>query len=153
MPATTTWLLTGVTGGLGAKILDDMLAVHHFPPSTIIATARKESRRPDYESKGLGFRVLDYDDPKSLSCAMQNVENFLFMSSSERDSSKRIAHHKNVVEAANAAAVHKIWYVSLAFGGYRDTSKIGFQQAHYATEHMLKEYVAHNLNRVMPIQH
>lgn len=69
------------------------------------------------------------------------------MSSSQRDSPKRIAHHRNVVEAANAAGVRRIWYVSLAFGGYHNTSQINFQQAHYATELMLKEYVTHNYSR------
>lgn len=32
-----------------------------------------------------------------------------------------------------------MWYISLAFGGYASTSKIGFQQAHYKTEYLLQQ--------------
>lgn len=60
------------------------------------------------------------------------------MSSSERDSIKRNVEHGNVIEAAKKAAVRKVWYVSLAFGGLGNGSKIGFQQAHYETEDRLK---------------
>ena len=134
----TPFLLTGVTGGLGAKILHDMLHVNHVPASNIIATSRSESNRGRFESQGLHFRVGDYDDRSGLEKAFQNVENLLFMSSSERDNAKRDAEHLNVIEAAKAAGVGKVWYVSLAFGGFGDGSKIGFQASHYETENLLK---------------
>ncbi|KXL44709.1 hypothetical protein M433DRAFT_224989 [Acidomyces richmondensis BFW] len=70
MSCPSSWLLSGVTGGLGAKILHDMLAVHQFPPSSIVATACKESKRLYFEYQGLEFRVLDYDDPKTLHSAL-----------------------------------------------------------------------------------
>ncbi len=59
------------------------------------------------------------------------------MSSSERDNDKRNKEHANVIEAAKRAKVGRVWYVSLAFGGFGDGSKIGFQQAHYETEDSL----------------
>jgi len=40
-------------------------------------------------------------------------------------------------EAAKAQGVKRVWYVSLAFGGFGDGSKIGFQQSHYRTEDLL----------------
>jgi uncharacterized protein YbjT (DUF2867 family) len=132
-------LLTGVTGGLGAKILHDMLHVHHVSPSNIIATSRSESKRTEFESQGLQFRVADYNRPETLTEAFKGIGDLLFMSSSERDNVKRNAEHSNVIEAAKAAGVKKVWYVSLAFGGFDDTSKIGFQQAHYETENRLRE--------------
>lgn len=148
MPSTTTttvptpapFLLTGVTGGLGAKILSSMLQTHSIAPSSLIATSRRNdpSLRSHYESIGLQFRVADYNSPSTLLSAFQNIENLLFMSSSTRDSAVRDKEHANVVEAAKAAGVKKVWYVSLAFGGFGDGSKIGFQQAHYATEALLK---------------
>lgn len=133
----TPFLLTGTTGGLGAKILDDMLNKHHVDPSSIIATSRSESNRSKFESQGVQFRVADYDDLAGLEKAFQNVKDLLFMSSSERDNDKRNREHANVIEAAKRAKVGRVWYVSLAFGGYGDTSKIGFQQAHYETEDSL----------------
>jgi uncharacterized protein YbjT (DUF2867 family) len=134
------YLLTGVTGGLGAKILEDMLWKHHVPASDIIATSRSESNRGRFESRGLQFFVADYNDRATLDEAFQDVENLLFMSSSERDNEKRNTEHLNVVEAAKKAKVKKVWYVSLAFGGFGDGSKIGFQLAHYETENLLKRY-------------
>jgi uncharacterized protein YbjT (DUF2867 family) len=143
----TPFLITGVTGGLGAKILDDMLHKHNLPASSIIATSRSESNRSRFESQGLTFRVADYNRPETLEPAFKDIENLLFMSSSERDSTKRNVEHGNVIEAANKAQVKKVWYVSLAFGGFGDGSKIGFQQAHYETENRLVEYVQSSLSR------
>ena len=57
----TPFLLTGVTGGLGAKILDDMLNIHRVPASNIVATSRSEKNKAGFESKGLTFRVADYN--------------------------------------------------------------------------------------------
>lgn len=136
---TTPFILTGVTGGLGAKILNDMLHVHRVPPLSIIATSRSEENKQRFESQGIQFRVADYNRPDTLQSAFENVENLLFMSSSERDSVKRNIEHLNVIEAAKAKGVKKVWYVSLAFGGFGNGSKIGFQQAHYKTEEMLVE--------------
>jgi uncharacterized protein YbjT (DUF2867 family) len=132
-------LLTGVTGGLGAKILDDLLHKYELRPADIVATSRSENNRSRFESQGLQFRVADYNRPETLTTAFQNVGDLLFMSSSERDSSKRNVEHGNVIKAAKEAGVKKVWYVSLAFGGWGDGSKIGFQQAHYETERRLKE--------------
>lgn len=132
------FLLTGVTGGLGAKILNDMLNVHKVPASDIIATSRTEANRKKYESKGLQFRLADFNRLETLEAAFKDVNNLLFMSSSTRDTPTRNREHTNVVEAAKKMGVKKVWYVSLAFGGFEDTSTIGFQQAHYETENMLK---------------
>jgi uncharacterized protein YbjT (DUF2867 family) len=133
----TPFLLTGVTGGLGAKILSDMLDKHSIPPSSIIATSRSETNRTRFESQGLPFRIADYNRPETLATAFQDIENLLFMSSSERDNTKRNFEHGNVIAAARKAGVKKVWYVSLAFGGFGDGSKIGFQRAHYETETQL----------------
>ncbi|KAF2170929.1 hypothetical protein M409DRAFT_18900 [Zasmidium cellare ATCC 36951] len=139
MTSQTPFLLTGVTGGLGAKILEDMLNVHKIDPSKIIATSRSDSNRSKYESRGLHFRVADYKDPSTLDSAFKNVKELLFMSSSERDNTTRNREHLNVIEAAKKNGVGRVWYVSLAFGGWTDSSKIGFQQAHYETERLLAQ--------------
>lgn len=130
------YLLTGVTGGLGAKILHDMLHVHKIAPSSIIATSRSESNRAKFERQGVHFRVLDYARPETIRDALKGVGLFLFMSSSERDTPKRNWEQDNVVDATIEAGV-ETWYVSLAFGGYGDISKVGFMQAHLHTEERL----------------
>ena len=37
------------------------------------------------------------------------------------------------------AGVKAVWYVSLAFGGWGDESKVGFMEAHLWTEERLRE--------------
>lgn len=134
----TRFLLTGITGGLGAKILDDMLNVHKVPASDIIATSRSEANKARFESQGLQFRLADFNRLETLQAAFKDVEHLLFMSSSTRDTPTRNREHTNVIEAAKKMNVKKVWYVSLAFGGWDDTSTIIFQQAHYETENQLK---------------
>ena len=137
-PSPTPYLLTGVTGGLGTRILHDLIHTHSIPPSSIIATSRSEDARQTYESQGLQFRIADYNDPSTLATAFDNIETLLFVSSSTRDTAIRNIEHANVIKAAKKCGVKRVWYISLAFGGYTDNSKIGFQQAHYETEHLLR---------------
>ncbi|KAK3117468.1 hypothetical protein LTR53_001155 [Teratosphaeriaceae sp. CCFEE 6253] len=132
-------LLTGVTGGLGARVLQDMLQVHKIPAASIIATSRSEANRERYESLGLQFRVADYARLETLQAAFEGVGDLLFMSSSERDTPKRNAEHTNVVDAAKTMEVKMVWYVSLSLGGFGNASQVGFQQAHYVTEAMLRD--------------
>lgn len=61
-----------------------------------------------------------------------------FVSTDTFDNAKWIGQHQNVVEAAKAAEVGHVYYSSHAFGGLGD-SKVELQQAHSATERMLKE--------------
>lgn len=131
------YLLTGVTGGLGAKILDDLLKKHNVPPSSIIVTSRSSSNRSRFESSGLEFRELDYYRPDTILAALQGVENLLFVSGSSFDINRRRVEHQNVVDGAKAAGVGRTWYISLAFGGFGINDKISFQLAHNETEEMM----------------
>ncbi|QIX01461.1 hypothetical protein AMS68_006978 [Peltaster fructicola] len=133
------YLLTGVTGGLGGKILEDMLNRLNLPAASITATSRSESSRGLFESQGLNFKVLDYDRPETIREALVGVDNFLFMSASEFDNDKRRIMHRNVVDAAKAVGVRKTWYVSLAFGGFGVNEKVSVQAVHNWTEEMLIE--------------
>lgn len=85
------------------------------------------------------FRELDFARPETLDSALKGVGLLLFVSSSERDTPKRNREHGNVIDAAVKAGVKEVWYVSLAFGGYGDKSKVGFMQAHLWTEERLRE--------------
>nr|POE65686.1 quinone oxidoreductase 2 [Quercus suber] len=133
-------LLTGATGGLGAEILKHLLSTSSpLPPSAIIATSRSAANAARFEDQGVQFRVADYDDRATLKAAFAGVHDVLFVSSPTRDTARRNVEHRNVVEAAKLARVGRVWYVSLAFGGWGDDSAIGVQQAHYETEKLLQE--------------
>lgn len=131
-------LLTGTTGGLTTTILHHLLHTHHIPPSTLIATSRRPTAREKYESQGLQFRELDYARPDTIRAALKGVGLLLFVSSSERDTERRIEEHGNVVDAAVQAGVGEVWYVSLGFGGWGDGSEVGFMAAHLWTEDKLR---------------
>lgn len=137
-PPLTPILLTGTTGGLGTTILHHLLHTHNLDPQSIIATSRSSSNRANYESQGLQFRELDYARPQTIESALWGVGLLLFVSSSERETPKRNEEHENVVAAAIEAGVKEVWYVSLAFGGFGDQSRVGFMQAHLETEARLR---------------
>jgi uncharacterized protein YbjT (DUF2867 family) len=138
-PPASPILLTSTTGGLGTTILHHLLHTHRLDPQSIIATSRSSSARSKYESQGVQFRELDFARPDTLRTALKGVGLLLFVSSSERDTPKRNEEHGNVIDAAVKEGVKEVWYVSLAFGGFGDESKVGFMQAHLWTEERLRE--------------
>lgn len=139
MSSSKTILLTGVTGGLGGRVLEDLLNKQHVPSSSIIVTSRTASNRERFEKQGLAFRELDYGRPETLTAALKGVNEFLFMSSSQVNNDMRRTEHQNVVNAAKAAGVSRTWYVSLAFGGFEVNDKVPVQMVHNWTEEMLVE--------------
>ncbi|RAK79161.1 putative NmrA-like family protein [Aspergillus fijiensis CBS 313.89] len=130
------YLLTGVTGGLGAHVLEYFLA--HVEPSTYAVASSNPAKADEFTRQGLAFRVVNYDDPSTLDAAFQEVENLFFVSSNTFDNERRRRQHQDVVDAAKRAGVKHIWYTSLAFGGHTSTSQVAVQQAHYMTEEMLR---------------
>ncbi|RAH76731.1 NAD(P)-binding protein [Aspergillus japonicus CBS 114.51] len=130
------YLLTGVTGGLGAHVLEYFLA--HVDPSTYAVASSNPAKAAEFTAQGLAFRTVNYDDPRTLATAFEEVENLFFVSSNTFDNERRRRQHQDVVDAAKRAGVKHIWYTSLAFGGHTSTSQVAVQQAHYMTEEMLR---------------
>ena len=158
---TLKYLITGATGGLGSHVLSHLVA--NVPASEYAAASSSEANRKKFEDRGIAFRVVNYDDPQSLVSAFHDVENLLFVSTNTFDVEKRRKQHQNFVDAAKAANVghvclpllpqkrsripgtlqpnlfKKIWYTSLAFGGFRSDSQADVQQAHLMTEEMMRK--------------
>ncbi|RLL98060.1 hypothetical protein CFD26_102735 [Aspergillus turcosus] len=133
------YLITGATGGLGGHILDYFIA--KVPFSDFAASSSSPSNRSLFESRGVNFRHLDYEDPTTLNTSLNDVENLLFISTNANvvDVEKVMRQHGNVVDAARQANVKHVWYTSLPFGGLTNDSIVSVQQAHLATERMLQE--------------
>ncbi|KAF4220769.1 hypothetical protein CNMCM5878_000425 [Aspergillus fumigatiaffinis] len=134
---TVKYLITGATGGLGKEVLAYFEA--NRPSSEYAAASSRESNRKQFEERGIAFRHVDYDDPRTLDAAFPGVENLFFVSTNVFDNEKRIKQHRNFVEAAKRAGVKHVWYTSLAFGGLKSDSKAAIQQAHLQTEDLLRE--------------
>jgi len=103
---TLKYLITGATGGLGAHVLSHLIA--NVPASEYAASSSNEANRNQFENQGIAFRVLSYDDPKSLEISFKDVENLFFVSSNTHDPERRIQQHQNVVDAAEKAGVQHV---------------------------------------------
>ncbi|WP_459804288.1 NAD(P)H-binding protein [Herbidospora sp. RD11066] len=119
------YAVTAATGNLGRLILDRL-------KGDVIAVVRDPSRVPP----GVEARPGDYDDPAGLRAAFAGVDRLLLISSPELDAARRIAHHRNAVEAAVAAGVRSIVYTSFLGA---DTVATGLTEAHHATEKLITE--------------
>jgi NAD(P)H dehydrogenase (quinone) len=103
-------LITGATGHLGTATIDFLLG-KGILASQIGALVRDESKATLLKEKGLKVIKGDYGDYPSLVNAFKGVEKLFFISSN--DHLHRVAHHKNIVNAAKEAGVDHIVYTSL----------------------------------------
>jgi NAD(P)H dehydrogenase (quinone) len=122
--------ITGATGKLGRLVVDELLA--GTDPSTVVATARSVERLADIRDRGAEARRLDYDDPVSITTALDGVDQLLLVSSSELGS--RVRQHANVIDGAVSAGVGHIAYTSLVRA---DSSTMMAAAEHKATEELL----------------
>ncbi|OWP21127.1 NAD(P)-dependent oxidoreductase [Microbacterium sp. AISO3] len=104
-----TILITGASGQLGHLVVDALLA-RGVSPDTVVAGARDLAKLADLADRGVTTARVDYDDPASLRDALAGVDSVLLISASEPG--KRLAGHKNVIDAAAAAGVSKLVYTS-----------------------------------------
>ncbi|WP_424447798.1 SDR family oxidoreductase [Microbacterium arborescens] len=104
-----TILITGASGQLGHLVVDALLA-RGVAPETVVAGARDLTKVADLAARGVRTARVDYDDADSLTTALAGVDSVLLISASEPG--KRLAGHKNVIDAAAAAGVAKLVYTS-----------------------------------------
>ncbi|WP_375404319.1 SDR family oxidoreductase [uncultured Sphingomonas sp.] len=116
--------VTGASGQLGR------LALHALKTRTagdeIIALVRTPGRITDAK---VSERAFDYDNATTLATALAGVDTLAFISSSEIG--KRVAQHRNVIEAARDAGVERIVYTSVL---HADTSPLSVATEHVPTE-------------------
>ena len=122
-----TILITGASGHLGTLVIDSLLA-KGVPAEQIRAGARNPSTVTTVPAVH-----LDYDDPASIAAALDGVETVLLISASVPGT--RVALHKNVIDAAAAAAVTRLVYTSVLDA--RDSALI-LAPEHKATEELIE---------------
>ncbi|AIE84460.1 NADPH:quinone oxidoreductase 2 [Fimbriimonas ginsengisoli Gsoil 348] len=101
-----------------------------MPASDLVALARTPSKA---EGLGVNVRKADFDRPETLGPALGGVDTLLFISASEVG--KRLAQHRNVIEAAKQAGVKWIIYTSLLRA---DASSLSLAEEHFGTEEALR---------------
>jgi len=107
-----TILVTGASGHLGHLVVDALLE-RGAAASDIVAGARNTAKLDDLAARGVRTAHLDYDQPETISAALDGVDTVLLISASEPG--RRFAGHKNVIDAAVAAGgVQKFVYTSVS---------------------------------------
>ena len=130
-------LVTGATGQLGALAIEALLKTRNAGEIAAIVRLGAGSEKPSARrlvAVGVETRAADYDDVASLEAAFQGIDRLLFISSS--DVGKRIAQHRNVVDAAKRAGIGLVVYTSVL---HADRSPLGLAASHRETEAMLRE--------------
>jgi NAD(P)H dehydrogenase (quinone) len=120
--------VTGATGQLGRIVISKLRA--KVPTQSIVALARSPHKAADL---GVEVRPGDYGRPDELAASLAGVHTLLLISSSEVG--QRTAQHRNAVEAARKAGVHRIVYTSLLRA---DTSPLSLAPEHVETEAMVR---------------
>jgi NAD(P)H dehydrogenase (quinone) len=131
MTISETIAVTGATGQLGRLVIADLLNM--APRARLIGLVRNPTAAKDLADRGLELRAASYDDPARLKSALTGVSKLLLISSSEIG--KRVAQHRNVIDAAKAVGVKLIAYTSLL---HADTSPMELAKEHRETEALIR---------------
>jgi len=125
-------LVTGASGQLGQRVLELLLEAGE---TNIIATTRNTDKLAAFAEKGVDVRYGDFDEPDSLKTAFAGADRVLLISTDALgEPGKRLAQHKNAVQAAQEVGVKHVVYTSLASA---DDSPVLFAPDHHGTEQAL----------------
>lgn len=131
MTTSETIVVTGATGQLGRLVIADLLK--KAPAARVIGLVRNTAAANDLTAQGVELRIADYDDPGSLKTALAGADKVLLISSSEIG--RRVAQHRNVIEAAKAAGVKLVGYTSIL---HADSSPLALAVEHRDTESLIR---------------
>ena len=130
-----TLLVTGASGQLGSAVVRHLLDTLQVRAERLIVTSRSPEGLADFAARGVTVRVADFDQPSTLSSAFAGADRLLLVSTDAlMEPGKRLAQHRNAVEAAVEAGVGHVVYTSLPSA---ETSHVSFAPDHRGTEQAL----------------
>jgi len=103
-------LVTGATGQLGRRIIDQLVA-RRGGTAGIAASVRDPARAGELAERGINVRHGNFDQADTLLTAFRGVEKLILVST-DGPGKVRIAQHHNAIDAARAAGVKHIFYTS-----------------------------------------
>jgi uncharacterized protein YbjT (DUF2867 family) len=102
-------VVTGATGQLGTKIVDQLLAL--VPAPEIGVSVRDVGRAAGLAERGVRVRRGDFNEPESLAGAFEGASRVLVISSNETGADA-VAQHVAAIDAARAAGAERVLYTS-----------------------------------------
>ncbi|WP_017586122.1 SDR family oxidoreductase [Nocardiopsis ganjiahuensis] len=124
-------VVTGATGHLGRLVVESLLE-RGYAPGDVTATGRDTGKIADLAERGVNVRRADFEDPASLREAFRSADAVLLVSGAELG--KRVAQHRNAIEAAEEAGVGHLVYTSAPKA---DDTTLILAPEHKATEEIL----------------
>jgi uncharacterized protein YbjT (DUF2867 family) len=118
--------VTGVTGGIGGRVAGRLEARGARPRLLV--------RDPAKAPAGAEVAVAGYGDAEAMQAALAGVSTLLFVSASE--SADRVRQHLTAVDAAAAAGVSRVVYVS--FYGASADATFTLARHHWITEERIR---------------
>jgi NAD(P)H dehydrogenase (quinone) len=126
-------VVTGATGQLGRLVVEALLD-RGVPAGEIVAAGRSTDRIADLAERGVRVRAIDFEDPATLRAAFAGADKVLLVSGSEVG--RRVAQHRNAIDAAREAGVGLLVYTGIANA---DRTSVLLAAEHQATEEALRE--------------
>jgi NAD(P)H dehydrogenase (quinone) len=126
-----TIVITGATGHLGRRVVEQLLA-RGVDPSTVVAGGRNEAALAELATHGVRTARMDYADPSTLDAAFVGAEKILLISGNEVG--RRSVQHKAVIDAARRVDAELV-YTSAPKAS---TSDLVLAPEHKATEGLLE---------------
>jgi NAD(P)H dehydrogenase (quinone) len=125
--------VTGAGGHLGASVVNQLL--ERVPSSDIVAITRDPAKLADLAGRGVRIRPGDFNQPAGLAAAFEGVERLLIIPTSDLQPGARVRQHRSAIQAAVAAGVHHIVYISTI--GAKPGPEDGIFETHFATDQAL----------------
>jgi len=125
-------VITGATGHLGRLVVEDLLK--KVPASEVAVAVRNVEKAAELAERGVDVRYADYEKPETLVAAFRGATKVLLISANEVG--KRVAQHRNAVDAIKAASPRLLVYTSILNA---DNSGISLAKEHLATEEMIRQ--------------
>jgi NAD(P)H dehydrogenase (quinone) len=121
--------LTGTSGKIGGKVLERLASDERSGDIVLIG------RNVDVLAPGYDHRAAAYGDTAAMTAALAGVDTLFFVSG--RESATRLDEHYSVVDAAVAAGVTRIVYLS--FLGNSATCTFTLGRHHHFTEQRIRD--------------
>lgn len=127
LPPPPVFAVTGASGGIGGRVARRLADAG----AEQVLLVRNPARAPGIASAAV--RVAEYGDFEAMRSALHGTSTLLLVSASEHPD--RVALHRTAVDAAVAAGVTRVVYVS--FLGAAPDATFTFARDHWATEEYL----------------